>query len=470
MQSFIRKCLSYLLCWSIVAVSPGYAAAQAAPPAPPAATTSTSTGAKVAPDPSLPWPRVVYAKTATLSIYQPQVESWTGNVLKAYSAVKVKTTGKQTTDYGVIWFTANTEVDKVNRVVTLDNFNITKQSFPTLANNGTAYASDFTGELPWNQTIPLDLLQSDLAVSADAGAMKTYEVENTPPRIIYSITPAVLALVDGKPVLGPENDHLQKIVNTRSLIVYDASKYTYYLALMDGWMSSPTIEGPYTVARHDPDKDLNKIKTEAQKGNTNQPLGNPEQSLQEAWGEDEVPTVYVSTVPAELLVLQGQPQLSAILGTNLLYVSNSGNDIFLDSASNTYYVLLSGRWFSSASLQQGPWAFVPPTSLPGDFAKIPATSTKASVLVSVPGTPQAKEALIANSIPQTAAITRSAAKLNVSYYGQPSFQPISGTPLTYAVNTATPVIFVPSTSAYYAVRKRCLVYGRNFQRTVDGCG
>ncbi len=216
-------------------------------------------------------------------------------------------------------------------------------------------------------------------------------------------------------------------------------------------MSSPTIEGPYTVARHEPTKDLDRIKQAAQTGNTNQPLGNPEQSLSDAWGEDEMPTVYVSTVPAELLVLQGQPQLSAVLGTNLLYVSNTGNDIFLDSATNNYYVLLSGRWFNSTSLQSGPWSYVAPGSLPGDFAKIPPTSPKASVLVSVPGTTQAKEALIANSIPQTATITRSAAKLNVTYYGAPSFQPITDTPLTYAVNTATPVMFVPSASSYYAV-------------------
>ena len=74
------------------------------------------------------------------------------------------------------------------------------------------------------------------------------------------------------------------------------------------------------------------------------------------------------------------------------------------------------------------------------------------MLVSVPGTPQAKEALIANEIPQTAAITRSAAKLNVTYSGAPDFQPIPDTNLTYAVNTATPVIYVPPSSAYYAVQ------------------
>ena len=99
-------------------------------------------------------------------------------------------------------------------------------------------------------------------------------MQNNPPRIIYSTTPAVLALIDGKPVLGPEQDHLQKVINTRSLIVYDASKYTYYLALMDGWMDSPTIEGPYTVAKHDPSKEL-----------LEDPAGGPDQRLESAAGQ-----------------------------------------------------------------------------------------------------------------------------------------------------------------------------------------
>ncbi len=464
MKEFIKQFLAYVLSAAIMVASPGVAVGQSQTPAAKPAST-----AKVAPNAGDPWPRVIDSNGATISIYQPQVESWTGNVLKAYTAVKVKTAGKTATDYGVIWFTANTEVDKVNRVVTLTNFNITKQNFPTLPNNGKSYASAFTGELPWNQTIPLDLLESDLAINGDASALKKYAVQNDPPKIIYSASPAVLALIDGKPVLGPEQDHLQKVVNTRALIVYDTSKYSYYVALMDGWMEAPTIEGPYTVARHAPTKDLKKIEDAAQKSDSNQPLGNPQQSLEEAYGEDEVPTVYVSTTPAELLITQGQPQLTPILGTSLLYVSNTGNDIFMDSGNNNYYVLLAGRWFSGASLQSGPWAYVAGSSLPTDFAKIPASNPKASVLVSVPGTAQAKEALIANSIPQTAAINRTGATLNVSYSGAPDFQPIPETQLTYAVNTATPVVYVPSAGGYYACFEGRMVHVHECDRTVDSC-
>jgi hypothetical protein len=121
-------------------------------------------------------------------------------------------------------------------------------------------------------------------------------------------------------------------------------------------------------------------------------LGEPDQSLKQAYEEGQAPTVYVRTVPTELLLSQGPPQFTPIVGTSLLYVENSGNDIFMDNFTQSFYALVSGRWFTSNSLQNGPWFYVPPADLPSDFAEIPAYSPKANVLVSVPGTPQANEA------------------------------------------------------------------------------
>ena len=76
---------------------------------------------------------------------------------------------------------------------------------------------------------------------------------------------------------------------------------------------------------------------------------------------------------------------------------------------------------------------------------------KAAVLASVPGTPRATEALIANAIPQTATITRSATSLTVNFDGSPQFRSIETTTLMYAANTTTPVIKADSHS-YYAVQ------------------
>ena len=403
----------------------------------------------VAPPGGDPWPRQLNYQRATISIYQPQLDSWTRNLLDAYAAVSIKTPGSQKLDYGVIWFTARTEVDKVNRVVTLFDFQLSKQNFPSLPNNGSAYSGAFQRDSSWTQSMPLDQIEASLGVTNAAEKQQKVAVNNDPPQIIFSTVPAVLALIDGPPVMHDVGNNLQKVINTRALIIFDPGKNIYYLALMDDWVEAPSLGGPWKQARHDPSKDLNKIKQAALADDQNQILGNPDQSLKQAYEDGEAPTVFVSTTPAELILTQGEPELSPILGTNLLYVTNTGDDIFMDNVNSQYYILVAGRWFSSPSMSNGPWTYIAANTLPPDFAQIPPYSPKASVLASVPGTSQAKEALIANQIPQTATINRAAAKLNLNYFGPPDFQPIVGTNMTYAVNSATPVIYVPG-NTYYA--------------------
>src|SRR3546814_282454 len=120
-------------------------------------------------------------------------------------------------------------------------------------------------------------------------------------------------------------------------------------------------------------------------------------------------------------------------------------------ADNRYYLLISGRWFSAAKLD-GAWQYVPGDKLSPDFARIDIHDPQAGVLASVPGTPQAKEALIASTIPQTATVSRKAV-LHVDYVGgTPRFDRIAGTELRYAANTAVPVIQVAG-DHYYALSR-----------------
>ena len=107
------------------------------------------------------------------------------------------------------------------------------------------------------------------------------------------------------------------------------------------------------------------------------------------------------------------------------------------------------------------------TRCPLDFAKISVNDPKANVLVSVPGTPQAKEAAIAATIPQTATVSRAKAMLNVTYAGPPKFEPIAGTSMAHAVNTPTPVIEVGARSLLRG-RGRCVVCRRAIQLARGG--
>src|SRR3984885_12526360 len=99
----------------------------------------------------------------------------------------------------------------------------------------------------------------------------------------------------------------------------------------------------------------------------------------------------------------------------------------------------------------GPWQYVNGKDLPSDFAKIPQGDPKANVLASVPGTPASQEAYIENQVPETATINRQQASLTVTYDGNPQFQPIPGTHLQNAVNSATPVLEIAS-DHYMAVQ------------------
>ena len=400
------------------------------------------------------WPRKVTRGDETISMYQPQLDAWNDDLLRAYAAVAVESKTNKTTKYGVVWFTARTEVDKVNRQVTLDNFQITTVKFPTMETEEAQYQTFLQAKLPGkSKVIALDRLEAALAASdSEQAGPETFQVKNDPPTVIFTTKSALLVLIDGPPryrdVGGTE---LQSMLNTRATILLDTKKSVYYLSVMDGWLQAPDlVAGPWSYASKIPDdmKEITKGIQENQKAKA--PEGTTPPSLKLANKEGKIPSIYVSLGPAELLVTEGPPQFEVIPDTELEYVKNTTANIFRETSSLDYYILLAGRWFRSKSLESGSWAFVDGKSLPQKFAAIPESSPKAGVLVSVPGTGPAKEALIANSIPQTATITRNEAHLKVEYDGDPQFKNIEGTDLQYAVNTATPVIQVDDQN-YYAV-------------------
>ena len=91
-----------------------------------------------------------------------------------------------------------------------------------------------------------------------------------------------------------------------------------------------------------------------------------------------------------------------------------------------FYYLVAGRWFKAASLD-GPWTFATPT-LPEDFKKIPVEHPRSRVLASVPGTPQATEAVLLATIPRTARVNKKELKAPDVVYagGKPEVKPIEG--------------------------------------------
>jgi hypothetical protein len=397
------------------------------------------------------WPRKFAIGGNSVAVYQPQTEAWTGNSISARTAIAISDPSGKQPLYGVLWFTARAEIDKVNRLVTLSDFKIKRVNIPMAPEKAAAFQAAMQARADkQDEIIALDRLLADMAINDATTTSAAYEVRNDPPQVFFSTTPALLVSIDGAPVLRPVNGtRLERVINTRVLLLHDQSSGKFYLRIMGGWLESQQMSGPWIIAGQT-SGDLQKALDITIARKQVDLMDGAKMSLAEAVKLGAVPTIIVSTEPAELLQTQGEPQVAPIDGTALIYVTNTDNDIFVHTHSQEHYILLSGRWFKAQSMN-GPWQYVSGDKLPADFANIPVAHKKAAVLVSVPGTPQAKEALIANAIPQTATITRSAASVTVSFDGTPQFKPIENTTLMYAVNTSIPVIRVDSRS-YYAVQ------------------
>ncbi|MCM8594312.1 hypothetical protein [Accumulibacter sp.] len=430
------------------AASPGFAAP---PDTATAAQSQTAPGQPPSQSLADPWPRQVKLSGATALIYLPQVDSWQGNRLAFRAAVSVNPSGTKEQTFGVITGSARTDVDRLTRTVTLSDLNLTQARFPTLADDGLAYLSQLRGQLPATlTTVSLDLLQGQLAASRTVKP-KAVPVNNDPPRIIVSTSPAILVPIDGAPVIRQVNSsRFERVINTQALIARTRLDGTWYLHVFDGWLSSASLDGRWTRATRVPfglDDLASQLAGEKRIDLLDGgPRANPKPSL-----NDGVPTIYVSQVPAELIVFKGQPNFVPVTGTGLLWADNTTADVLVDTSDNQYYTLMAGRWYRAPALG-GPWTWVAANSLPADFARIPADSPSAVVLASVSGTPQAQEMLIANSVPQTAVVPLSKGpKFTPTFDGAPQYRPIDGTPLQYVANSADPIIRVGPTS-YYAVR------------------
>jgi len=80
--------------------------------------------------------------------------------------------------------------------------------------------------------------------------VKTIQVKNDPPELIFASNPSLLVLIDGSPQLREvPGTNLQRAINTRAILLFDAGKKTYYLRVKDWWLEAPKLEGPWTYAR-----------------------------------------------------------------------------------------------------------------------------------------------------------------------------------------------------------------------------
>lgn len=388
------------------------------------------------------WPREITTRNgAVITVYQPQPEKLDGAQLDgrcAFSAVEKK--GDEPI-FGVFWYTATIATDRDARTLTLETLKVTDVKLPGVEDEQKILRLRqlLEVEIPtWQLSGSLDELNATIEQEQ---AHVSDELKNDPPKILYASQATTLVLIDGEPKLADDKDlKMKRLINSAFLIVENPSDKKFYLNGGSRWFVSPSIKEGYQPASTlpKPIADIDKQMKQQQKEKPADP------------GTNSPTAILVSTQPAELIQTSGEAQYANIQGTALLYVTNSPDDLFKNVADNQYFVLLSGRWYSSAKLE-GPWTYVAADKLPVDFAKIPEGSPKDNVLSSVAGTKASKDAIHDAQVPQTAKVDRKKATTSVTYDGEPKFEVIEGTSLELAMNTNSTVL--KSGTQYFCVDK-----------------
>ncbi len=371
------------------------------------------------------WPQELSGNDgAVLLIYQPQVEVFTGNSLEARAAVSVKMPASGNTPvFGAIWIEARLDTNRDTRTAVIRDIEISDVRFADASDDQRKKLADFieSSLVGSTLTISVDQLLTDL--DTESSSVTEADLKHTPPIIMLSTKPAMLVSIDGDPVLaGIDGSKYERVVNSAFLIVKDGNRHYLYIG-SDTWYQAADILGPWSITTAVP-ADINS-------------LVEPAEGDAEDVGEMEI---IIATEPTEMLVSAGPPTWAPVEGMDLLYLSNTDGNAFLELSTQKYYVLLSGRWYSGEGMVgELDWKHVPNDELPTAFSDIPDESVNGAVLSQVAGTRQAREAVLDNTIPQTAAIDRDDTSFNVQYDGEPDFAPIEDIQVEYAQNTAAAV-------------------------------
>jgi hypothetical protein len=409
---------------------PSVAGPQAVPPA--KAATGTAPAAQLVDG---GWPRTYSTRSGgTIRIYQPQVASWDKQTqIVGYAAVSYSTASEQKPALGTVRIESNTQVAVAERLVSFSQFKVVDTTFPTLKKETLReVATEIQQAIPPEERV---IALDRVLASIDKSQIIPKNIEGVkadPPAIFFSQTPAVLVNIDGDPIWSPipQND-LRFAVNTNWDLFEHGPTKTYYLRHEKAWLTAARVEGPWVATSTLPPS-FSKLPSDDNWKEV--------RAAVPARGGAAV-TVFVSTKPAEMILLKGTPAYTPVTGTKLVWVSNTDSDLFRMGTTGNVYYLVAGRWFTSQTFS-GPWTFAT-TTLPEDFRRISLEHPRSRVLASVPGTEQAAEAVLLAQVPQTARVNKKQVKApDVTYQGEPQFQKIETTSLERAVNTDKDIIKV----------------------------
>ncbi len=364
-------------------------------------------------------------------VYAPQIRSW--DEFKHFTAqVAVEFPAEDSgARYGVVDLSGDTTVDRETRIVSVPEPKVDRVTFSGGRGWDERESRIRTAVESEPLEIPLDVFLYYLADGVLESPPPSGFNEAAPP--IYVVeSPAYLLFVNGEPFATAVGDTgLEVIGNANFPVFRDTKTGNYYLLSGDQRYMSAKLAGRWgTVAELPPA--FRKIPAEGEFASIASVVATPPKA-------GAAPAVITTFKPAEIVVLDGKPQGREIAGTGgLESIVNTESPLF--RLDGTYYLLVSGRWFSTKDLARGPWNFTMP--LPDAFARIPEGDEEADVRASVPGTLEARRAVLEAELPETKTVKAGASPdIAVAYAGgEAKFEPIPQTQVARAVNTGNDII------------------------------
>jgi uncharacterized protein YraI len=392
------------------------------------------------------WPRAYTTDSgASIVLHQPQITAWDDfTTINALVAAEYKPKEDASPVFGVIGVTGKTQADEESGEVVITDIKVTELNFSVLGRDQLSDLALEVGKVVPTEPITMSIDRLTASVAAYEKLGDVQGLKDDPPPIYVSTSPAILVQTEGEPVEAPVEavDGLSFVVNTNWDLFKVAADGAYFLRDEKSWLTGKSLTGDWQPVTSLPAV-LSKLPGDDNWKDAREAM--PPSPFENG----KAPKVVYTDKPAELILFDGEPQFEAVPNTSLEWANNSESDVFFMTTTKTWYVLLSGRWFSAQSLD-GPWAAAT-GNLPDDFRRIPDDTPYYTVRASVPGTSESDEARLKAMIPQMARVaTDGSVTAEAEYDGAPDFQPIEGTKLSYATNTSDQVILVGS--KYYLLK------------------
>jgi hypothetical protein len=427
---------------ALVAFSTGAAFAamhrmQDAPSAADAASNAASTAA---------WPQTVVDAGDTITVYQPQFETLDGVRLSMKAAVSVRrkdSDGALASLDGIAALSAQTVAGDVPGEVEVNGITCASVDFGGAADDEmAARLSRLLAGVGF--TVDRGTLVEDMQL-ANARAAGTPGLSFTPPRFVDSNVSAVLVTIDGPPILVPAGSTGWQSVKNSAFIVLKSPEGRWYAvvggstlaggAVSPTWMCADSLQGTYASCDAPPSDVVAALGTtketpeqlDGQAPSGAQPSATPKR-------------IVVATEPTVLIAIDGTPKL-VDAAPGVREVTNA-NCVLLHVASpSEWWTLQAGRWFHAAP--GTPWRYAAPGEVPASFAQLAARGRLTSARASVPGTTEAKAAVVASSEVRTVTV-KADASCDVKYAGEPAFKPSAASGdaanVGYATNASQPVL------------------------------